>query len=90
MRKTTTLAIALALCTAAGIASADNGDSSMNAYTGDSYAYFNGGHNLGDRRTEVTIAKAPKAEPRADEKVAVRPRREIDFGHHAPPLDANS
>src|SRR5881227_934113 len=24
------------------------GDSSMNPFTGDSYAYFNGGHNLGE------------------------------------------
>jgi hypothetical protein len=25
------------------------GDSSMNPFTGDSYAYFNGGHNLGEK-----------------------------------------
>lgn len=27
------------------------GDSSMNPYTGDSYAYFHGGHNLGEAGT---------------------------------------
>ena len=26
----------------------DSGDSSMNPFTGDSYAYFHGGHNLGE------------------------------------------
>lgn len=29
----------------------DNGDSSMNPFTGDSYAYFHGGHNLGEQGT---------------------------------------
>jgi hypothetical protein len=37
----------------AGVASAnrgggDSGDSSMNPFTGDSYAYFHNGHNLGE------------------------------------------
>ena len=27
---------------------AHNGDSSMNPFTGDSYSYFHGGHNLGE------------------------------------------
>jgi hypothetical protein len=29
----------------------DNGDNSMNPFTGDSYAYFHGGHNLGEQGT---------------------------------------
>ena len=29
------------------------GDSSMNPYTGDSYAYFNGGHNLGEQGMNI-------------------------------------
>lgn len=29
----------------------DSGDSSMNPFTGDSYAYFHGGHNLGEQGT---------------------------------------
>jgi hypothetical protein len=29
----------------------DSGDSSMNPFTGDSYAYFHGGHNLGEEGT---------------------------------------
>ena len=41
------------------------GDSSMNPFTGDSYAYFHGGHNLGEqamiipwRTTATPVAKA--------------------------------
>jgi hypothetical protein len=29
------------------------GDSSMNPYTGDSYAYFHGGHNLGEQGMNI-------------------------------------
>lgn len=29
----------------------DSGDSSMNPFTGDSYAYFHNGHNLGEQGT---------------------------------------
>ena len=47
-----------------------NGDSSMNPFTGDSYAYFHGGHNLGEQgtifpdhayRTPSKKAQEPKA-----------------------------
>ena len=31
----------------------DSGDSSMNPYTGDSYAYFHGGHNLGEQGMNI-------------------------------------
>ncbi len=34
-----------------GFSGGDSGDSSMNPFTGDSYAYFNGGHNLGEQGT---------------------------------------
>jgi hypothetical protein len=45
--------LAVALATMAGAAWAAHGgggggDSSMNPFTGDSYAYFHGGHNLGE------------------------------------------
>jgi hypothetical protein len=44
--------LALALATLSGAAMAAHGggggDSSMNPFTGDSYAYFHGGHNLGE------------------------------------------
>jgi len=33
------------------------GDSSMNPYTGDSYAYFNGGHNLGEEGMNIPWRK---------------------------------
>jgi hypothetical protein len=29
------------------------GDSSMNPFTGDSYAYFHGGHNLGEQGMNI-------------------------------------
>src|SRR5690349_4983397 len=35
----------------AGGRGGDNGDSSMNPFTGDSYAYCHGGHNLGEQGT---------------------------------------
>ena len=67
----------LALSAVAGIASADgdSGDSSMNPYTGDSWAALQGGgHNLGERRGLVSmrIAKAREAKPAvaADERDA--------------------
>ena len=49
-------AVAAAMLFASGAALADrgggdNGDSSMNPFTGDSYAYFHGGHNLGEQGT---------------------------------------
>lgn len=36
---------------AGGRGGGDSGDSSMNPFTGDSYAYFHGGHNLGEQGT---------------------------------------
>jgi hypothetical protein len=42
------LALVLAAASAGALAAHDSGDSSMNPYTGDSYAYFHGGHNLGE------------------------------------------
>jgi hypothetical protein len=42
------LAVALASLSGIAFAAHDSGDSSMNPFTGDSYAYFHGGHNLGE------------------------------------------
>ncbi|HTL77010.1 MAG TPA: hypothetical protein VL654_11860 [Casimicrobiaceae bacterium] len=36
---------------AGGRGGGDSGDSSMNPFTGDSYAYFHGGRNLGEQGT---------------------------------------
>lgn len=49
-------ALALAMSASAAMAGGGHGgggggDSSMNPYTGDSYAYFHGGHNLGEQGT---------------------------------------
>ena len=45
---------------ASGVALAD--DSSMNPFTGDSWAYFNGGHNLGNFNvTRTARAQGPEA-----------------------------
>jgi len=42
----------------------DSGDSSMNPFTGDSYAYFHGGHNLGEQGTiRPDRAPPPKSKP---------------------------
>lgn len=50
------LALAVALgasisssAVAGGRGGGDSGDSSMNPFTGDSYAYFHNGHNLGEQ-----------------------------------------
>lgn len=62
-------AIAVATLVSSGIALADrggggdNGDNSMNPFTGDSYAYFHGGHNLGEQGT-IRPDRAP-SRPRA-------------------------
>ena len=48
------LALACAAGSSAVIAGGGHsggGDGSMNPYTGDSYAYFHGGHNLGEQGT---------------------------------------
>jgi len=43
------------------------GDSSMNPYTGDSYAYFHGGHNLGEEGFNIPWRKAaPNTAPAAN------------------------
>jgi hypothetical protein len=79
------LSMAVALCAVAGVAAADNGDSSMNPYTGDSWAALQGhGHNLGERKTEVSvrIAKPAGAEPSAATPAVAQAPRGFDFGHH--------
>jgi len=46
------------------------GDSSMNPFTGDSYAYFNGGHNLGEQGMNIPWRKAaPQATTSNDRSV---------------------
>jgi len=70
------LSVALALCAVAGVAAADNGDSSMNPYTGDSWAALQGhGHNLGERTPQVTvrIAKPARRTPSAANGCAAVP-----------------
>ncbi len=57
MIKSTVVAVALA-ASISGIAHAD--DSSMNPFTGDSYAYFNGG-NVGHITNPPVFAKTPSA-----------------------------
>ena len=53
----------------------DSGDSSMNPFTGDSYAYFHGGHNLGEQGTirPNRPASRPDAPRHADEPNAPSP-----------------
>jgi hypothetical protein len=89
MSKLTNLALAVALCTTAGIACADDGgDNSMNPFTGDSWAALQGGgYNLGQRKPDVTIAKAKSDTAAPVERRVAKARRPIDFGHHAPVID---
>jgi len=54
--RSTSILIVVATIGIPGVAMAnrgggDSGDSSMNPFTGDSYAYFHGGHNLGEQGT---------------------------------------
>jgi len=44
---------------AAGRGGGDSGDSSMNPFTGDSYAYFHNGHNLGEQGMILPGRMAP-------------------------------
>jgi hypothetical protein len=56
------LAVAAALALgASSVALAD--DSSMNPFTGDSYRYFNGGHNRGDPGFKGPVSSAAPADP---------------------------
>ena len=85
MKKIVKLSMALALCAVAGVAAADNGDSSMNPYTGESWAALQGnGHNLGERNGEVTvrIAKPARVEPATEAPTVAQAKRGFDFGHH--------
>ena len=67
---------------AGGRGGGDSGDSSMNPFTGDSYAYFHGGHNLGEQGTIRPNRPNP----------AWTPGKPADANHAAPnaPRDARS
>src|SRR5690349_18285363 len=69
-----------------------SGDSSMNPFTGDSYAYFHGGHNLGEQGTifpdhayrtppgkaqEPKAVRKPASGPQADARVGRTPRNDL-------------
>jgi len=60
LSKQLVIATALALG-ASSVALAD--DNSMNPLIGDSYRYFNGGHNLGDRQFKRPVFSAVPADP---------------------------
>src|SRR6478735_11267115 len=77
---------------AAGRGGGDSGDSSMNPFTGDSYAYFHGGHNLGEQGTifpdhayrtppgkaqEPKAVRKPASGPQADARVGRTPRYDL-------------
>src|SRR5438105_3223097 len=48
----------------------DSGDSSMNPFTGDSYAYFHGGHNLGEEGMNIPWRRPdPKSADSGDRNV---------------------
>lgn len=85
-------AIGLPAAAMANRGGGDSGDSSMNPFTGDSYAYFHGGHNLGEQGTifpdhayrtppknahEPKAARAPASGPTADTGVARTLRSDV-------------
>ena len=78
MKKLGKLIAVVGLCTIAGasFAEGDSGDSSMNPYTGDSWAALQGGgHNLGEFTPKVTVRiskRATKAAPEAGKAVDER------------------
>ena len=65
----------------------DSGDSSMNPFTGDSYAYFHGGHNLGEEGT-IRPNRVPGWRPPVEHpKVTQAPRRDVDARQRAGDAD---
>jgi len=81
----TRLAIAAAaVCLSTGVSAGGGrgGDSSMNPFTGDSYAYFHGGHNLGEQgmnipwRSQPPNAPKGTAESTRDTPQSAPPRRQ--------------
>ncbi|HJU20896.1 MAG TPA: hypothetical protein VJ891_00175 [Casimicrobiaceae bacterium] len=90
MNRTIDVRVALAAAVAAGMllssgvalanrGGGDNGDSSMNPFTGDSYAYFHGGHNLGEQGT-IRPDRAPlypgaRQDPKASAKASFGPAK---------------
>jgi hypothetical protein len=86
------LAIGISGAALANRGGGDSGDSSMNPFTGDSYAYFHGGHNLGEQGTifpdhryrrppgkaeDPKAARAPASVPAPDTVVAPTPPRDV-------------
>lgn len=67
----------------------DSGDSSMNPFTGESYRYFNGGHNRGEEVTGQSASKGQaQAAPRNPGNAASQNRGQ--FESRAPlPYDPN-
>lgn len=85
-------AIGLPAAAMANRGGGDSGDSSMNPFTGDSYAYFHGGHNLGEQGTifpdhayrtppgkaqEPKGVRKPASGPQADARVGRTPRNDL-------------
>ncbi|HEY2816197.1 MAG TPA: hypothetical protein VGK44_03575 [Casimicrobiaceae bacterium] len=90
MRFVTAAAVA---CLSAGVSAGGGrgGDSSMNPFTGDSYAYFNGGHNLGEQAMIIPWRSRPQDAPKEkvdatrDTRQSASPRRQ---NFYQPPRDS--
>jgi hypothetical protein len=72
-----------------GFSGGDSGDSSMNPFTGDSYAYFHGGHNLGEQGTIRPNRPNPGFSTAQDPKVNT-PATASAAGQPEPPKSARS
>jgi hypothetical protein len=83
----------LGLCAIAGVAAADgdSGDSSMNPYTGDSWAALQGGgHNLGyNPRAEVKVFIAKRAARAAAKEAAAKEAAAKESAAKEPAVEVN-
>jgi hypothetical protein len=90
------LGVGLCASTSAFGGGGRGGDSSMNPFTGDSYAYFNGGHNLGEQAMIIPWRSPPQSSPqnvpskRADSSRATAPSTPPpQQKFYPPPRDSN-
>lgn len=72
-----------------GFSGGDSGDSSMNPFTGDSYAYFHCGHNLGEQGMIVPGRPNPQS-PEEKARRAANPPAQAGTCVPSDPANANA
>lgn len=68
----------------------DSGDSSMNPFTGDSYAYFHGGHNLGEQGTIRPNRVPPRRDLTRNPEAPGTPAADASANDRAADANANA